>query len=65
MDEVDRFLDRSVMLGLKSVTLIHGKGTGILRSGIQNMLRHHPHVKTFRNGRFGEGENGVTVVELK
>jgi len=65
MDETDRFLDRSVMSGIKNVTLIHGKGTGILRSGLQNMLRKHPHVKSFRNGRFGEGENGVTVVELK
>lgn len=65
IDETDRFLDRSVMSGIHSVTLIHGKGTGVLRSGLQNILRRHPHVKSFRNGRYGEGENGVTVVELK
>ncbi len=63
--EADMFLDRAVMSGLGSVTLIHGKGTGVLRNGIQDMLRRHPHVKSFRYGRYGEGENGVTVVELK
>ena len=63
--ETDMFLDRAVMSGLGSVTIIHGKGTGVLRTGIQDMLRKHPHVKSYRNGRFGEGENGVTVVELK
>ncbi len=63
--EADMFLDRAIMSGLGSVTLIHGKGTGVLRNGIQEMLRRHPHVKSFRYGRYGEGENGVTVVELK
>lgn len=63
--EVDRFLDNSFLLGLKEVTIIHGKGTGVLRSRIQEHLRTHPHVKTFRLGEFGEGEAGVTVVNLK
>lgn len=63
--EADMFLDRMVMAGLTTVTIIHGKGTGVLRQGIQDMLRRHPHVKSFRQGRFGEGENGVTVVTLK
>lgn len=63
--EVDNFLDRSIMAGLASVTIIHGKGTGILRGGIHEMLRKHPHVKGFRLGRYGEGENGVTIAELK
>lgn len=63
--ETDMFLDRSIMAGTPSVTIIHGKGTGVLRSGIHNMLRKHPHVKSFRQGKYGEGENGVTVVELK
>ena len=63
--EADMFLDRTTMAGLNTVTIIHGKGTGILRNGIQQMLRKHPHVKSFRLGKYGEGENGVTVVELK
>lgn len=65
IDETDMFLDRAAMSGLSTVTIIHGKGTGVLRSGIHSMLRKHPHVKAFRLGRYGEGENGVTVVELK
>ncbi len=65
LNETDMFLDRSVMAGLGTVTIIHGKGTGTLRAGIQDMLRRHPQVKSYRNGRYGEGENGVTVVELK
>ncbi len=63
--ETDMFLDRAAMSSLSTVSIIHGKGTGVLRSGIHNMLRKHPHVKSFRLGRYGEGENGVTVVELK
>lgn len=63
--ETDKFLDECAMAGLKTVSIIHGKGTGTLRSGIQNMLRRHPHVKSFRLGKYGEGENGVTIAELK
>ncbi len=63
--EADLYLDQACLSGLSSVTLIHGKGTGTLRNGIQEMLRRHPHVKSFRIGKYGEGENGVTVVELK
>jgi len=63
--ETDMFLDRALMSGLNMITVIHGKGTGALRNGIQTMLRRHPHVKAFRLGKYGEGENGVTVVELK
>lgn len=63
--EVDMFLDNAVLAGAGIVTIIHGKGTGTLRQGIQRHLKSHPSVKSFRPGRFGEGEDGVTVVELK
>jgi len=61
----ERYLDQAVMGRLKTVTIIHGKGTGALRSAIQEMLRRNKSVKSFRLGRYGEGESGVTVVELK
>ena len=63
--EADKFLDESSMAGLHTVSIIHGKGTGTLRSGIQQMLRKHPQVKSFRLGKYGEGEHGVTIVEMK
>ena len=63
--EVDKFLDESVLSGLSEVSLIHGKGTGALRAGLHEYLRHHPHVRKYRLGRFGEGDIGVTIVELK
>ena len=63
--EVDMFLDNAVLAGAGIVTIIHGKGTGTLRQGIHRHLKSHPSVKSFRLGRFGEGEDGVTVVELK
>ena len=62
---VDKFLDDSYLAKLKTVRIVHGKGTGKLRAGIQAFLKTHPHVKSFRVGTFGEGEMGVTVVELK
>lgn len=63
--EVDKFLDECVLSGLNEVSLIHGKGTGALRAGLHEYLRHHPHVRKYRLGRFGEGDLGVTIVELK
>lgn len=63
--ETDRFLDNAVMSGLHTVTLIHGKGTGVLRNAIQQHLRHHKNVRSFRLGVYGEGETGVTIVGLK
>ncbi len=62
---VDKFLDDAMLGGLKQITIIHGKGTGVLRKGIHNILKSHKHVKKFRLGKYGEGESGVTVVELK
>ena len=61
----ERYLDSAVMAKLKTVTIIHGKGTGALRAAIHQMLKKNKFVKSFRLGRYGEGENGVTVVELK
>ena len=63
--DVDLFLDGCVMQSLKNVQIIHGKGTGTLRSGIQQHLKKHPSVAEFRLGKYGEGEDGVTVVTLK
>ncbi|OQB23870.1 MAG: Endonuclease MutS2 [Firmicutes bacterium ADurb.Bin182] len=63
--EVDRFLDDAYMNGFSEVYIIHGKGTGALRAGIQNYLKHHPRVKSFRPGAYGEGDAGVTVAALK
>ena len=63
--EVDRAIDAAVMQGLHQITIIHGKGTGVLRKEIQAHLRKHPLVRTFRIGVFGEGDSGVTVAEFK
>ena len=62
--EVDRYLDEATLAGLTEVFIIHGKGTGKLRAAIHEHLRRHPHVREYRLGRFGEGEDGVTVVAL-
>lgn len=63
--EVDAFLDRLSRMNIPQGTIIHGKGTGVLRSRVQQHLRRCPQVKSFRLGTYGEGESGVTVVELK
>ncbi len=65
INEADAFIDRAILNGQSTVYLIHGVGTGALRSAIQKHLRGHRMVKSFRLGRYGEGESGVTVVELK
>ena len=63
--EVDAFLDRAARSHVPQVTIIHGKGTGVLRAAVQQHLRRCSQVKSFRLGAFGEGESGVTVVEMK
>ena len=63
--EIDRFIDDAELAGVKEITLIHGKGTGALRAGVQAYLRTHPQVKSFRIGAYGEGDAGVTVVTLR
>ena len=62
---LDKFLDDAILGGIGLVYVIHGKGTGAMRAGIQDFLRGHPHVRSFRIGEYGEGDSGVTVVELK
>ena len=62
---IDKYLDNCFLNGLTTIRIVHGKGTGKLRQGIHNFLKTNPHVSSFRLGTFGEGETGVTVVELK
>ncbi len=63
--EMERFIDSAIMAGLSQIVIIHGKGTGALRAAVQQALKRNPAVKSFRAGEYGEGEAGVTVVELK
>ena len=63
--ELDKYLDDASLAHLKTVRIVHGKGTGALRKGIHNYLRHQKHVASFRLGEFGEGDAGVTIADLK
>ena len=62
---LDQYIDHAILTGIHQITIIHGKGTGALRTAVQQHLRKHPSIKTFRLGVFGEGESGVTIAELK
>jgi DNA mismatch repair protein MutS2 len=61
----DKYLDEAYMANLGEVSIVHGKGTGVLRKAINDMLKKHPHVKNYRLGEYGEGGDGVTIVTLK
>lgn len=63
--DVDRFIDSATLTGVGQLTIIHGKGTGVLRSAVQKHLKNHPAIKSYRLGTFGEGDSGVTIAELK
>ena len=63
--KLDKYLDDALLAHMPSVRIVHGKGTGALRSGIHNYLKRQKHVKSFRLGAFGEGDAGVTIAELK
>jgi len=65
LTELDRFVDQALRTGIHEFTIVHGKGTGALRAAVQKHLRASPFVKTHRLGVYGEGETGVTIVELK
>ena len=63
--DVDRYLDQAVLAGLTQVTIVHGKGTGALRSGIREYLKSHPLVKKVTSGDLSEGGTGVSIVQLR
>lgn len=63
--DLDNFIDGALLSGINMLTVIHGKGTGVLRKAVHEHLRRHPSVKSYRLGVYGEGEAGVTIVELK
>lgn len=63
--QLDSFIDRAMISNIETVTIIHGKGTGLLRQAVRQHLKNHKSVKTFRSGVYGEGEDGVTIVTLK
>lgn len=65
VSELDKYLDDALLSHLNSVRVVHGKGTGALRKGIHEYLRHQKHVKSYRLAEYGEGDAGVTIVELK
>lgn len=63
--DVDKAIDSAILSGLHQITIIHGKGTGVLRTEIQKHLKKHPSVRSYRLGTYGEGDSGVTIAELK
>lgn len=64
ISQLDKYLDDALLSNLSQVRIIHGKGTGALRKAVQDYLKKQKHVASFRSGEFGEGDMGVTIVEL-
>ncbi|MBR2289918.1 MAG: Smr/MutS family protein, partial [Clostridia bacterium] len=64
IETLDKYLDDAYLSGVGQVRIVHGKGSGALRNGIHQYLKKHPHVKSYRLGVYGEGDSGVTIVEL-
>ena len=62
---VDKYLDDVILVGFESVTVIHGKGTGALKAGLWRYFKKDPRIKSFRLGLYGEGDGGVTILEMK
>lgn len=63
--DIDKYIDEAILNGISSITIVHGKGTGMLRKGLWEFFRKDPRIKKYRNGEYGEGDFGVTVLELK
>ena len=63
--DLDQFIDNCVLSNINQISIIHGKGTGVLRTAVQAHLKRHRSIKTYRLGTYGEGESGVTIAELK
>lgn len=63
--KLEKYMDDVLLAGYQNVSIIHGKGTGALRKGVQDFLKKHAHIASFRQGSMGEGDSGVTIVELK
>ena len=63
--DIDKYIDEAILVGVKSVTIVHGKGTGALRKGLWEFFRTDSRIRKYRNGEYGEGDFGVTVLELK
>ena len=63
--DIDKYIDEAILVGVKSVTIVHGKGTGALRKGLWEFFRTDTRIKKYRNGEYGEGDFGVTILELK
>ena len=61
---IDKFLDDAMLSSLSQVRIIHGKGPGVLRNVVADELKHHPNISEFRLGRYGEGEDGVTIARI-